>query len=220
MRYMHVSKLGLCLLAGLVGNVVNAHSAEFHSRRAGIYCRIPPFSYGNDVPRKSIRVISEPTVGGPVKLAQGLATTKRRLFTKQQTPGSILTSETTTTTRVANNVTVQRKQFVFGTVASDHVQLQKPAAVFYETGDFVLSGVLLHNGGPNGDLRGNAVTIHVRGLAGTNNGAALWTTSRTLWLPRNVATPISVSQRSVDPLIKYFSETARIEIHLEYRKSR
>lgn len=223
----------LILLASVV-LCATAHetpAGDWHVRKGRVLCGVPiQYRYGHDDPRGVDRAVSQPAPPAEtVTQAQGLAETSTETVTRTRSEDGAQVTRTRrrTVTRSPQVTSVRRKRFIIRPLETGPVRLQQIGISLYETGRFVLSGRLNHDGGPNGALWGNRVTVRVRALAGpegenvpADKAPAVWETSRSLWLSRGVPEPFSLRIRGTAALARHFDEITHIEIYLQHRRNR
>ncbi len=145
---------------------------------------------------------------------------------------------------------IRRKIFTpaVASLTVDHVKLQRISLALYDDGQLDCTGGLSHDGGPNGALLGNRVTIRVRAYAGVpqhpnvdNAAPLMWETTRELWSSRRRPVAISLvpgiasarlphgeqiefftrgNSSLADAVRRHFDEITHLEVELEYRKDR
>ena len=110
---------------------------------------------------------------------------------------------------------------------ADHVRLENIGLSLYATGDFIATGTLNHDGGPDGSLQGNHVTIRLRAYAGVPgvenvaNAVVVWETTRRTWVSKNRPQLVEIRSRAKNvPLRRHFEEISHVELELEYTRDR
>jgi len=121
------------------------------------------------------------------------------------------------------------------TVQLDHIRLDQAGLAIQENGQLQFSARLLNQGGKQGELLGNNVTVVLRAHAGQNSegppsilprtegavgGPAVWETSKSLWLAANQPQTISISPASVDGIRQNFQKITGFDVGLQYEKGR
>ncbi len=230
---------GALVAPGRAGDGLLHHLCDCHGTCARLCCGVstgPHYHYGHDIPRKSVFVVSALAVPTPVTLTEDdvavIQTTEERVDFKS-VDGSTTTTRTTTTQRRSNanrfgTVDRQCKRFVIAPVVNDQVRIDFPSAVAYDDGEFIFSGILVHDGGPFGALKGNWVTVSIRGLADqTNEGVppsmpapVVWETSERVWASKDTPIRLAIGVPDCKAAARHYNELTHIEVQLEYRIDR
>jgi len=138
-------------------------------------------------------------------------------------------------TKARNNLSrpVQRKPFHFtqASLTVNHIRLDQIGLSIYDTGHVSASGKVSHDGGPDGGLIGNNVTIRLRAFAAPVNqigqlpinSTVVWENEHRLWVKRGPTQTIQLTagRDFRDPeLRRYFHEITHFEVELEYKQDR
>lgn len=146
-------------------------------------------------------------------------------------PGTVVRNRPNATDPADRKIQVRVKRFPFPikTLTLDHITLSQVGITLYEDGTLLASGRIRHDGGPNGDLRGNDVTVRLRAYAGNSEAKegledepSIWQSEMTVWITKDDNRVIQLTPSNavwMRPACKtYFNETTHIEVEIEYRE--
>jgi hypothetical protein len=182
-------------------------AAEVHWQRVRSRCQVPCRPYGYDDPSQTVSA--------------------RTLIAKPAEPVRLgATSRSGATNTQCKRFLLNRTTLVNGPISLSDVGL-----VLYETGEAACTAKLSHNGGPNGDLRVNRVTVRVRAygsfqsspVEGRENldGPCLCEWSQSYIVRKDDPMVIQLSGHQVqDSLRRFFGEIAQLELDVTVRGSR
>lgn len=178
-------------------------------------CCVPAYRYGHDelTVRGRVVAIADParTVTWQREETRSVNGVNQKLIAEEQ---------------------IQRKPFHFpaASLTVDHISLDRVGLAIYSNGNITATGRVAHNGGPNGELAGNAVAIRLRVYAGRTGSRAeladapmIWHTSTNFWVRRDVPEVISLTSSFSSEqatLRRHFNEITHLEVELIYQRDR
>lgn len=197
----------LTVVATLITTTWSA--AEVHCQRTCTRACLPCRPYGYDDPSRTIsaRTLMAKPAEGPISLPSR------------------------ETGRSATSAFCKRFTFSQTALQNGPIIVDQIGMVLYETGEVACTARMSHNGGPNGDLLVNRVTIRVRAygsvrmppVEGDENltGPCLCEWSQSYIVRRNDPIVVQLKGENVRPeLRRFFNEIVQLELDLTVRNSR
>jgi len=200
-------------------------AAEKFCRKATLRPAAPPGRYGHDDIRAGASVVS--SAGVEEVVVQILTDPELRPI-----PNQPLAEQWwhTRPRNVAAPMPIRRRAFapLNPSLVVAPMHLDRIALAIYETGELACTGLISHDGGPNGLVRGNSVEIRVRGygqnrLTSTSapNGPLLFECRQPCWVSRGEVTAVSLTPADwCEAARRHFDEITFVEVNLEVRQSR
>ena len=169
----------------------------------------------------------EPGAEPATTLTRRFATTEATTDSQLSLPGQMWTAQPQS---VAQPVLVRRKTFApkQPSITAEYVTLDRIGLAIYETGHITCSGLISQSGGPDGLVRGNSVTLRVRGygvnrLTSTTypNGPLQFEFRSSCRVMKGQSEAISlVPCECCETIRERFDEITHLEVILESRHSR
>jgi hypothetical protein len=200
-------------------------SADRFRRKAMLRPAAPPGQYGHDDIRAGASVIS--SAGVTEVVTQILTDPELRPI-----PGGPLPEQwwNSRPRNVAAPMPIRRKAFapLNPSLVAGPVHLDRIALAIYETGELACSGLISHDGGPAGLIRGDHLVIRVRGYGQNRltstaapSGPLLFECHQPCWVSRGeVSAGSLVPADWCESVRRYFDEITFVEVNLEVRQSR